>query len=248
LIKPSTLLKWLAFLGSVSIIGVLFWMLNDKELVENNSGLFYGLRGGIVFFCLVGWFASQSLISGRSVRAGFIGDGVHQFTAPLHYFLSIHPRCANFVLIVSSIFIDLLGLFLIGAGVFGPSMKPFAAMIILFLMRQVCQGFCALPVPPGMIWRHPGFPSLLVTYHVANDFFFSGHTAIAVLGAIEAVQLYPLIPWWGGAAVCIVAVGEALVVLVLRAHYTLDVIAAVFAAFCAAGLANWLAELFARAM
>jgi len=40
-----------------------------------------------------------------------------------------------------------------------------------------------------MIWHDPGFPSLLVTYHVTNDFFFSGHTAIAVFGAIELSRL-----------------------------------------------------------
>ena len=42
-----------------------------------------------------------------------------------------------------------------------------------------------------MIWRNPGFPSLLVTYGVSNDFFISGHTAIAVLGAIAASKLGP---------------------------------------------------------
>jgi hypothetical protein len=247
-LKLSTLFKWLAFLGSVSTIGVLFWVLNGMESPENNLGAVYGLRGGIVFFAMIGWFTSQSLISGRSVRAGFIGDGIHEMTAPLHNFLAVHPGFANFVLIVSSAFIDLLGLFLIAASVFGPSMKPLAALIVLFLMRQACQGFCALPVPPGMIWRHPGFPSLFVTYHVANDFFFSGHTAIAVLAAIEAVQLASVIPLWIGLIACAIALGEALVVLILRAHYTLDVIAAFFAAFCAAGLANWLADLFTKQM
>ena len=248
--KVPALIKWIAFLGSVAIIGVLFWSLNNQREAESNLGIFYGLRGGIVFFSLIAWFASQSLISGRSVRSGFIGDGVHELTAPLHFFLATHPRRANMVLIVSSAFIDVLGLFLIFASVFGPNMQPLAALIILFLMRQICQLFCALPVPPGMIWRHPGFPSLLVTYEVANDFFFSGHTAIAVLGAIEVVSLAmaQILPWWIGAIACAIALGEAAVVLVLRAHYTLDVIAAIFAAFCAAGLANWLAQLFSQLM
>jgi hypothetical protein len=237
------LLKWLVFSGSVALIGILFWLLNDKEITEGNLGIFYGLRGGIVFFSLVGWFSSQSLISARRVRSGFIGDGIHELTAPLHYFLATHPRAANMVLIVSSALIDVLGLFLIFASVFGPNMQPLAALILLFLMRQMCQGFSALPVPPGMIWRHPGFPSLLVTYEVANDFFFSGHTALAVLAAIEASQLFP---WWAGAAVSLIALGEAVVVLVLRAHYSLDVFAAVLAAFCAAGLASWLANLFSQ--
>jgi hypothetical protein len=245
--KVPALIKWFMFFGSVAIIGFFFWMLNDLKEAENHPGIFYGLRFGIVMFSLVAWFASQSLISGRGVRAGFIGDGVHELTAPLHGYLATHPRSANIVLIVSSAFIDALGIFLILASVFGPNMQPLAALIILFLMRQFCQGFCALPVPPGMIWRHPGFPSLLVTYEVANDFFFSGHTAIAVLGAIEAAYLVSaqVFPWWIGAAAALIALGEAAVVLILRAHYTLDVIAAFFAAFCAAGLANWLAQLFA---
>jgi hypothetical protein len=239
------LIKWIVLLGSIALIGVFFWMLGDAEAAEANLALYYGLRGGIVFFTLVGWFASQSLVSGRGVRAGFIGDGMHDLTAPLHRFLATHPRAANMVLVVSSAIIDMLGLSVIFASVFGPNMRPLGALIILFLMRQICQGFCALPVPPGMIWRNPGFPSLLVTYKVGNDFFFSGHTALAVLAAIVASEI-PAFPWWVGAAISAIAAGEALVVLVLRAHYTLDVFTAIVAAFCAVGMANWLAELFAK--
>jgi hypothetical protein len=238
--KAAKLKNALIFIGSLFVIGILACLLNDSEAAESDPVICYGLRGGIVLFSLVGWFASQSLISARSVRPGFIGDGIHVLTAPLHRYFATHPRAANMVLVFSSAFIDILGIFLILEGILGKSMRPFAALILVFLMRQISQMLCALPVPPGMIWRHPGFPSLFVTYHVGNDFFFSGHTAIAVLGAIVAVQLLP--GWLGAAAVCI-AIGEATVVLVLRAHYTLDVITAVFAAFCAADLADWLAQL-----
>ena len=64
--------------------------------------------------------------------------------------------------------------------------------MFLFGLRQMCQAVSALPLPEGMIWRSPGVPSLLVTYDVANDLFFSGHTAMAVYGAIELAR-------WGGA-------------------------------------------------
>ena len=80
----------------------------------------------------------------------------------------------------------------------------------------------------------PGFPTLLVTYDVGNDLFFSGHTALAVLGAIHAAHSGPL---WLAIAAGIIAFGEALVVLVLRAHYTLDVVAGAFAAFVAYDIA-----------
>jgi hypothetical protein len=240
------LMKWLVLLGSILLIGAFFWMLSDTK-VEDGPLIYYGLRGGIVFFSLAGWFASQSLVGARSVRAGFIGDAGHELTAPLHFFLATHPRAANMLLMVSSAVIDILGLLVIFASVFGPNMKPLGALIILFLMRQVCQGFCALPVPPGMIWRNPGFPSLLVTYKVGNDFFFSGHTALAVLAAIVVAQFVAvqILPLWVAAIVSVVAAGEALVVIILRAHYTLDVFTAVLAAFCAAALADWITALFA---
>jgi membrane-associated phospholipid phosphatase len=104
-------------------------------------------------------------------------------------------------------------------------------------LRQICQGLCTLPPPPGIIWRNPGFPALLVTYDVGNDFFFSGHTALAVLGALEAAYFGP--PWLAVIAASI-ALGEMLIVLVLRAHYTLDVLAGALAAFLAAEVAGQL--------
>jgi hypothetical protein len=122
--------------------------------------------------------------------------------------------------------------------IFGPTIRPFVGLLILFGMRQICQGLCALPAPPGIIWHDPGFPSLLVTYSVANDFFFSGHTGIAVLGAIELARtrwrgLLPL-------AWCI-AIFETATVIVLRAHYTMDVVTGALAAFVAATLAAQIA-------
>lgn len=187
-------------------------------------------------FGLTAWFVSQSLIAARGMRdAGAIGDAVHDWTASWHDWLRDHPAGANALLIASSAGIDALGLFLLGSAVFGPTLRPGIGLLVLFVFRQVAQLTTALPTPPGMIWRRPGFPSLLVTYDVANDFFFSGHTAIAVLAAIEASRSAPA---WVAVIVACVAAGEALTVLVLRAHYTLDVLTGIFAAYCAAVLAS----------
>ena len=180
------------------------------------------------------WFVSQSLIGARGLREGAIGDAIHDWTAPLNAWLSQHPGAANALLVTTSGFIDLFGLFLLGSALFGPSLRPGIGLLVLFAFRQISQLTCALPAPAGMIWRYPGVPSLLVTYDVANDFFFSGHTAIAVLGAIEVAQVAP---WWLAIAAAVIAAIEGTTVLVLRAHYTMDVLTATVAAFCAAGLA-----------
>lgn len=184
------------------------------------------------------WFWTQKLIGRKDAGGDGIGDWVHQLTARWHGYFHGHEKSANRALAVSSFFIDVLGLSLIGLSVLGPSFKPFIAIMIVFILRQLCQMCNTLPPPPGIIWRNPGVPSLLVTYGVSNDFFFSGHTALAVLGAIE---ICGAAPWWLGAVVVLIALGEVVIVLILRAHYTLDVVAGAFAAWFAADVASRLA-------
>ena len=157
------------------------------------------------------------------------------WTAPINHYLFDHASATNVLLIVSSVFIDLLGIFLLGQWIFGRSVRPFLGLVILLGLRQLMQALVALPAPENTIWHYPGFPSLLVTYDVANDYFFSGHTAIAVLGATELARLGR--PWVTGVAVLIV-VFEVATVLVLRAHYTMDVFTGAVAALYVASLVS----------
>lgn len=110
-------------------------------------------------------------------------------------------------------------------------------MIVLGL-RQITQALVSLPAPQNAIWHYPGFPSLLVTYGVANDYFFSGHTAIAVLAVTELARLGRR--WLTGLSVLIVLF-EMLTVLALRAHYTMDVFTGVVTGLYAAHLASCIA-------
>lgn len=188
-------------------------------------------RIAITAAILVVWFWTQSLIGHRALSDGGIGDGMHSLFARWNQSLHVHPRAANILLIISSALIDLMGLFLLGRWIFSGTVRPFLGLVILMALRQISQALCALPPPPGIIWHYPGFPSLLVTYGVANDFFFSGHTAIAVFAGWELAQLKK--PWLTAIA-GVTVIFEVIVVLVLRAHYTMDVIAGIFAAVCVA--------------
>ena len=75
---------------------------------------------------------------------------------------------------------------------------------------------------------------VVVTYGVANDLFFSGHTAIAVFGAIELARLGRR---WLGVLGFGIALFEMAVVLTLRAHYTMDVFTGAVTALLVAGVA-----------
>jgi membrane-associated phospholipid phosphatase len=123
--------------------------------------------------------------------------------------------------------VDVVTLFVLARAVFGPTFTPFWGLLVLFLMRQIAQALVALPPPPGIIWRDPGVPSLFVTYGVGNDFFFSGHTALAVYGAMQLAALgIPAITIAG----IVVAALQVVAVIALRAHWTVDVVAGLAAA------------------
>src|ERR1700746_2393140 len=154
---------------------------------ENQSVCWRGVRLRLMVagMVLAIWFWTQSLLGARTAPETGVGDALHNLTASWNGYFAHHPSAANVSLILSSAIIDALGVFLLGSWLFGRSVRPFLGLVMLMLLRQIVEALCSLPVPPGMIWHYPGFPSLLVTYHVANDFFFSGHTAIALYGACE---------------------------------------------------------------
>jgi hypothetical protein len=197
----------------------------------------------ITFAALTTWFGTQSLLGARISPTEGIADGLHRLTAPVNAYLHGAPHAANALLIASSALIDAIAIFLLASWIFGGNLRPFLGLGMLLITRQVMQALCSLPAPPGIIWHHPGFPSLLVTYGVANDFFFSGHTAIAVFGAIELARLRRA---WLTALAAGVVIFEVAAVLVLRAHYTMDVFTGALAAVCVAQVCGAISDQFAR--
>lgn len=176
------------------------------------------------------WFATQKIIGAQGLPEDRIGDKIHDWMSPLHQKLLRNRGWSRALLITSSLGIDLLGLSVLYLGIFGESFSPIVGLFLILILRQSSQYLTALPAPEGMIWDDPGVPSLFVTYHVSNDLFFSGHTALAVYGTLVVASLgnLPL-------TVAAVALGlyEVFAVLALRAHWTMDVYAgAVSAVLC----------------
>jgi hypothetical protein len=213
----------------------------EEEVTRQASsariGSSFFIRVALTGIALIIWFWSQKLIGSRGAPIMAIGDRLQDLTAPVNLYLHAHAAAANLLLIVSSAIIDLLGIFLLTRWIFGASLRPFLGLVIVLGLRQIIQSVVALPTPPNSIWHYPGFPSLLVTYSVSNDYFFSGHTAIAVLAVTEIARLRK---HWLTALGILVAVFEIATVLVLRAHYTMDVFTGVVTGLYAAYLADWI--------
>lgn len=180
-----------------------------------------------VVLALAFWYLSQWWLSRfrRNLPANY--DAVHEWTKKLNAYFAIHKKSCNVLLITSSFIIDALAIFIVAISIWGPSFRPFVALVVLFLFRQISQGLVTLPIPEGNLWYDPGVPSLMVTYGISNDLFFSGHTALAVLGGLELMHMgyFPL-----KILAFFIVIYQALVVLILRAHWTADVICGYFAA------------------
>jgi len=212
----------------------------------------WAVRLVFVILGLAAWFLTQSWIASRPAVRGTIGDAVLDLLQSANQILQTNRSLSDALLIVSSLIIDVLGVFLLVCSIWGPTLRPFIGLLMLFSLRQICQGLCALPPPDGMLWYDPGFPSLLVTYGVSNDLFFSGHTALAVLGIVELARLVRR--RWLTILALVVACFEILAVLMLRAHYTMDVYAGAVTALLVAGIADriaphvdaWLGRQFGR--
>jgi len=189
-----------------------------------------GVRFGLVIAGILAWYWSQRVLGKRVPKVDHevpLTDGIHLLTARIHRRYFTNFAAGNRLLIASSLVIDLLGAYLLSTAIFGASIRPYLGLVMVFALRQICQMLCPLPIPDGMVWRYPGVPAVLVTYGTANDLFFSGHTAIAVYGAATLGGHWGP---WGLAIGLLIAVFEAVTVLVLRAHYTMDVFTGVICA------------------
>ncbi len=82
------------------------------------------------------WFWTQSLIGARAPSPE-IGDALQNFFGGLNSYFGQHPSAANALLIVSSGFIDALGLFLVAEWIFAGRVRPFLGLVLLLGLRQV---------------------------------------------------------------------------------------------------------------
>lgn len=185
------------------------------------------------FFCF--WQISQYLLSVNTPIQQEIIDESHKMIAGINIFLQNHTNITRIIIIITSLMIDINVLFVCGNSLWKRKYQPLYIIIAGLTLRQICQFFNRLPVPENMIWFHPQIPSLLVTYSVSNDFFFSGHTFIAMLVGSEIIKKPRLLAKIYGFMFIII---EITFVIVTNGHYFMDVYAAIATYFMLKYFAN----------
>jgi hypothetical protein len=182
------------------------------------------------------WLFSQQLLEKtRGLVQGFT-DHTHELFSGINAYLNAHPTLADIVLAVSSFEVDLAAMSMVAFFFIRRESRPLLALWLILIMRQLCQASVSILPPEGMIWRYPGFPTVVVTYSTSSDFFFSGHMALATLLATELTAQGALrwkqVVGWG------VVGAQAFIILSMRFHYVTDVVTGFLAAVTATQLAG----------
>src|SRR5256885_17209458 len=113
-----------------------------------------GIRSALVVAGILAWYWTQSVLGKRVPKVAHevpLTDGIHVLTARVHARYATNVAAGNRLLIISSLVIDLIGAYLIGSAIFGPSIRPYLGLVLLFALRQICQMLCPLPAPSGMV-------------------------------------------------------------------------------------------------
>jgi len=184
---------------------------------------------GLILVGVGGFFASQSWIAQKPIPTCGIDDTLHQFSLRINAFFHVHTWVGNGALILMNTVLDALTVFLMGLTIWKREIRPFLTTTLFMVLRQSLQFLVALPVPPFAIWYYPGFPSLLQTYEVINDLYFSGHTGVSMIAMIELCRFRK--SWLSLVAVACFLF-EAIGVIILQMHYTMDVYTAIVTVYC----------------
>jgi hypothetical protein len=111
---------------------------------------------------------------------------------------------------------------------FGPTIRPFLELFLFGLYRQCLQFLVTLPIPQGIIWDDPGFPSLMVNYSIQHDLYFSAHTGISLLVVIELLRTQKK---WLYRTGFFFFVYVLITLVSFRIHYTMDIFTGLFVAW-----------------
>lgn len=176
----------------------------------------------VLFFILMFTInkVSQLLIGSQAPPQGTIIDKLQILTSPINQYFLVHNNAARAVLITTSCWFDFSVIFLSLRALCGSSIRPALALFLFMIYRQTLQLLVSLPIPHDIIWFHPRFPSFFVDYSLLNDLYFSAHTGVSLLCALEFARFGK---WWLTTIGFVFFAYLVSTIICFRFHYTMDV-------------------------
>ncbi|XWV25055.1 hypothetical protein QJ856_gp0722 [Tupanvirus deep ocean] len=191
------------------------------------------------------WHLTQKFLSTDIKANNSIVDRLHNsnIITSLNKYLFDNLNNTAFHFILSSLLIDVNIAYISYKYIKENKFKPIFILFTGLALRQLCQYINRLPIPHDMIWFDPGFPSILVTYIVENDFFFSGHTHAALCAGMELVKNKNIFVSFYGLFFILY---EILLIVSIKGHYFMDIYGAITTYFMLTYFYGKIKRLFRR--
>jgi hypothetical protein len=138
-------------------------------------------------------------------------------------YISQNLYLRDFLLISGSNILDIFFIsFLIAFVKMGRSWRAIVNFILFYGIRNICvQSLILLEYYDTYLFQDPGFPSIVVPFQRAPDFFYSGHAGSAMILALQFEILgYSHLKYVG----IFLSFYEGFVMMVTRTHYSIDVL------------------------
>jgi len=193
----------------------------------------------VIITSILLWHISQFFLSTDVGTNDKIIDRLHDSVlfSTINNYLHQNLLIVEYNFILTSFLIDINVLYMAWRFIITRNIKPAAILLVGITIRQLCQYINRLPVPSSVIWFDPSFPTIFVTYHVTNDFFFSGHTYISLCSGIEIMKNSSIMTKLYGALFIIY---EILFIISIHAHYFMDI----YGAFATYFMLNYFYDYF----
>ncbi|QKF94172.1 hypothetical protein QKU48_gp0714 [Fadolivirus algeromassiliense] len=181
------------------------------------------LRNLLLFLFLhIFWNATQTFLENDLHNNTVIIDRLHSSNIVINIqnYLINNKQIMDMCFIITTLLIDLHVFYFVYDFFANNNIKPMYLLVGGILLRQLCQYINRLPSPENVIWYDPGFPTFVMNYNVANDFFFSGHTLSSLIFGIELLSSkYSIVKIYA----VVYMVFEITFVIVTHAHYFMDI-------------------------
>lgn len=171
-------------------------------------------------------FLAMCLLRSRNVPNVYtedfcMRDNGHILTASTNEAVNKSPELLTFFQLSSSglmdiVFLNMVFYFMLVA----KTGLILQALATFYVLRGVVQGIFAMTFPDGGIWDYPGFPSFVIPYGLARDFYFSGHCGFI---GINTAYMFDMGRKKSVLLFLLIAPYVAYVLIMCRIHYTIDI-------------------------
>ena len=186
-----------------------------------------GLRLFLIFLGSIFMILNSVMgIAIPSTSVACINDKALSLASPLNSIFKAHHIIKYIITIISSLSIDIVIIYtLIRWFLSGKKANYIVSLVIYLISYLIIKQLFLVREPDGYIWEFPYFPSVFVSYKQTSSLFYSNGLGVLMITCLELKENEKKIMF---KITTSLLVFESLLMIVLQAHFIIDIFTAIF--------------------